>query len=67
MYLDNEALTTFRIQYRLYKYKVLPFSLTGEPATFQRYINNCLIEYLDDFCSAYIDNILIYSETLKEH
>ena len=25
-------------------------------------MNNVLIEYLDNFCIAYLDNILIYSE-----
>ena len=60
-------MTTFQTQYSIYKFKVLPFSLTNSPATFQRFINNILIEYLDDFCSAYIDDILIFSESLKEH
>jgi hypothetical protein len=33
-------------------------------------MNKTLIEYLDDFCTVYLDNILIYSENLlnyKEH
>ena len=47
---------------------VTPFGLTGAPATFQRYINWALREYLDDFCTAYIDDILIYtSGTREEH
>jgi hypothetical protein len=25
------------------------------------------MDYLDDFCTAYLDDILIYSEDLKEH
>jgi hypothetical protein len=25
-------------------------------------MNNVLFDYLDDFCMAYLDNILIYSE-----
>ncbi|KAJ2991752.1 hypothetical protein NUW58_g2405 [Xylaria curta] len=32
-----------------------------------RYINNTLFDYLDDFCSAYVDDILIYSDNLEEH
>ena len=44
------------------------FGLTGAPATFQRYINWVLREYLDDFCTAYIDDILIFSNgTLDDH
>ena len=43
------------------------FRLTGALATFQRFINNILREYLDLFCSAYLDDILIYSCTKEEH
>jgi transposase InsO family protein len=64
---DDEELTTFRTRYGAYKYKVLPFGLTNGPSTFQRYINDTLMGYLDEFCSAYIDDILIYSNNLAEH
>lgn len=64
---DAEELTTFRTRYGAYKYKVLPFGLTNGPSTFQRYINETLMGYLDDFCSAYIDDILIYSSNELEH
>jgi hypothetical protein len=30
-------------------------------------INDALRDYLDVFCTAYLDDILIYSDTLKEH
>ena len=30
-------------------------------------MNETLIDYLDDFCTAYLDNILIYSENPLEH
>ena len=58
----------FRTRYGLYEWNVTPFGLTGAPATFQRYINQTLREYLDDFVSAYIDNIIIYSNgTLSDY
>ena len=64
---ESEDLTTFRTRYGAYKFKVMPFGLTNGPATFQRFINNTLMGYLDDFCSAYIDDILIFSATQEEH
>ena len=67
MYPDSEELTTFRTQYSSYKYKVLPFGLTNGPATYQRYMNDVLFDYLDVFCTAYLDDILIYSDDLVEH
>ena len=38
---------------------VMSFGLCNAPSTFQNYINDVLHDYLDDFCTAYIDDILI--------
>jgi hypothetical protein len=45
----------------------MPFGVTNRPATFQRFINMTLGEYLDDFATTFIDDILIYSKTKEEH
>jgi hypothetical protein len=66
----SEDLTTFRTRYGMYKCKVLPFGLTNGPATYQRYMNDILFDYLNDFCTAYLDDIIIYSKNeleYKEH
>ena len=63
----SEDLTTFRTRYGSYKCKVLPFGLTNGPATYQRYMNDVLFDYLDEFCTAYLDDILIYSDDELEH
>ena len=62
-----EDLTTFQTRYGCYKYKVVLFGLTNGLATFQQYINNILFDYLDDFCTAYLNDILIYSSNELEH
>lgn len=64
---DSEEYTTFRTRYGSYKCKVMPFGLTNGPATFQRHMNNILFDYLDVFCTAYLDDIIIYSEDPLEH
>lgn len=64
---DSEELTTFRSRYGSYKCKVLPFELANGPATYQRYMNDVLFDYLDDFCTAYMDDIMIYSDNEIEH
>ena len=46
---------------------MLSFRLTGGPASWQHFINNVLWEYLNKFCIAYLDDILIYSSNLKEY
>ena len=45
----------------------MPFGLTNTPATIQVLINNILREYLDRFCVAYLDDILIYSDNIKDY
>ena len=58
----DEWKTAFRTRFGLFEWLVTPFGLTGAPATFQRYINGVLQEFLDIFCSAYMDDILIWSD-----
>jgi transposase InsO family protein len=64
---ESEELTAFRTRYGLFQYKVLPFGLTNGPATFQGYINDVLRDLLDVICTAYLDDILIYSEDELQH
>jgi hypothetical protein len=64
---DSEELTSFRTRYGQYKCKVLPFGLCNGPATYQRYMNDILFDYLDDFCTAYLDDIIVYSSDPLEH
>ena len=63
----DEWKTAFRTRYGLFESLVMPFGLTNAPATFQAYINETLSAYLDRFCSAFLDDTIIYSETLEEH
>ena len=45
----------------------MQFKLMNTPAIFQKRINNILGEHLDKFIIAYLDNIIIYSNSKKEH
>lgn len=58
----QEWMTAFRTRYGLFEWMVTPFGLANAPSTFQRYINWALRDYLDEFCSAYVDDILIYTD-----
>ena len=45
----------------------MPFSLVNAPAMFQAYINRALMEILNVFATAYLDDIMIYSEIPKDY
>ena len=65
---DDEYKTAFRTRYDHFEYLVMPFGLCNAPATFQSYINDALRDFLDDFCVAYLDDVLIYTDgTHEEH
>ncbi|KAI0997402.1 hypothetical protein K3495_g10783 [Podosphaera aphanis] len=64
----GEWKTAFRTRFGLFEWLVMPFGLSGAPASFQRYINETSREYLDEFCSAYVDDVLIYTNgNLVDH
>ena len=48
---------------------VTPFGLARAPAAFQHWINLVLSDYINkDFCSAYMDDVLIYTDgDLTDH
>ena len=64
---DDAWKTAFRTCYGLFESLVRPFGLTNAPATFQVYINETLSAYLYRFCSPFLDNTIVYSETYEEH
>ena len=63
----DEHKTAFLTRYGLFEYVVMPFGLCNAPGTFQAFINETLREHLDVFCTAYVDDILIYSNSHAEH
>ena len=58
--------TAFSTPGGLYQYTVLPFGVHGAPATFQRMMDQ-LLRPPQDYASAYIDDIIIYSPSWDVH
>ena len=67
MYLKSEDLTTFITSFDFYKYHVMSFKLINDSTFYQHYMNDVLFDYLHQFCQIYLDDIIIYSKTLKKH
>ena len=67
--MDKESCkyTAFATSTGLYEYRVMAMGLTNACATFQRIMNKVLEGYLEEFCLVYLDDVLIFSNSLEEH
>src|SRR5260221_2459774 len=45
----------------------MPFGLSNAPAAFQRFINEVLGDLMDVCMVGYLDDILVYSDSLEDH
>jgi len=57
----------FTTRYGMYEYLVMSFGLTNALAHFMYLMNSVFMPELDKFVVVFIDDILIYSKTKKEH
>jgi hypothetical protein len=64
---EDEHKLAFPTRYGLYEPTVMQFGTTNPPADFEGYINSEIREALDDFALAYLDDVLIYSDSEDEH
>src|SRR5436305_2373761 len=67
MHSDDVHKTAFKTPFGLYEWLVMPQGLCNALATFQRYMNYVLREYIDKFCAVYQDDIAIFSNSVEEH
>jgi hypothetical protein len=64
---EDEELTVFRTRFDLFECLIFSFDLCNEFVSFQHFINDTFHEYLDEFCTAYLDDILIYNNNELKH
>ena len=63
----NIPKTAFRTRYGHFKFTVMPFGLMNVPAAFMDLMHRVFQPYLDQFVVAFMDDILIYSQSEWEH
>jgi len=68
---DSQEKTAFTTQQGLYEFRVMPFGLTNAPAVFQRLMQTVIggLNPPDgpDFVCVYIDDLLVFSNSLEDH
>ncbi|XP_055936891.1 uncharacterized protein LOC129966488 [Argiope bruennichi] len=63
---ESKRLTTFATHNAVYQWKTMPFGLAGASGTFQREMNRALKSH-SEYAQAYMDDVVIYSRSFKEH
>ncbi len=64
---ENEWKIVFYTWLEHYKYLIMSFNLISASVMFQTFMNNVLWCYLNQFIIVYLNDILVYSKTKKEH
>ena len=63
---ESQEKTAFIVEHGLYHYKRLPFGLVSAPASFSRLMDHIFRKQLGDYLLLYLDDLIIYSNTLAE-
>ena len=68
---NSQEKTAFITHQGLHEFKVMPFSVMNAPAVFQRLMQRVLHGIQSDsgkeFVSVYLDNVIVFSESLHDH
>lgn len=64
---EDKEKTAFVSHVGLYEFNTMPFGLNNAPATFQRFMDQCLAGLKWKTVLVYIDDIICFSETFEQH
>jgi len=63
----DESKTAFVTKHGQYEFLVMPFGLANAPAQFQTMMNALFSQSIGKYVLVYLDDIVIYSQTMAEH
>ncbi|UYV72292.1 K02A2.6-like [Cordylochernes scorpioides] len=64
---EDREKTAFITPDGLYEFRVMPFGLCNAPATFERMMDKLLAGLKWTICLCYLDDIIVYATSFKEH
>ncbi|KAI9560471.1 hypothetical protein GHT06_014495 [Daphnia sinensis] len=64
---EDKQKTAFTCEIGHFEFNRLPFGLCNAPATFQRLMNLVLDEVLHKYALVYLDDVIIFSNSLEDH
>jgi hypothetical protein len=64
---DDVKYTATLTPFRLWEWVVMPMGMRNSPATHQRRVMLALKDYIGKICHVYLDDIIIWSNSLAEH
>jgi len=67
MHEENIPKTVFRTPQGQYEFRVMPFGHCNALSTFQATMNELFQPFLRRFVIVFLDDILVYNTSLKEH
>ncbi|KAK9296901.1 hypothetical protein QLX08_009211 [Tetragonisca angustula] len=67
MHPDSKKYTAFSTSDGHFQYNRMPYGLKNAPATFQRMMDTALRGLIDRHCFVYLDDIIIFGNTIEEH
>ena len=64
---EDAQKTAFTSPFGHHEFRVMPFGLKGAPARFQRLMDHVLLGLQGIKCFVYVDDLVLYAQTLEEH
>lgn len=64
---ESRSLTAYTTPLGMFEYTSMPMGLANAPSIWQRFLNAILGPLLHDVCFAYVDDIIVFSDTKDKH